>query len=522
MDHNQDLSVLYDQITLERGKPHDFWEISALLEVFGIRDIDAQKDYGFENVFEMGKYMMRYIDTRTYKSKALVDWENLPPLVPRVLKNYIKGLAFAMPMFVQIFFTLTIGFALWSSITLDVETATAVALGTFLALIVTGSASQAIGRKGLFYLKQEEFVLASDVTILLFNIGAAMVVIVGIILILFNLFFNFLPNYYFFVLMAFYILLSILFLNISIYYMFEEYMNILYFFLIGMLLTYLSHTIFGITLPFAQFVALVILDIIISIFAFLKVRRLKKGVVSEGEGNPRASILFYSLMPFYAYGFAYFVFLTSDRIIAWSANIEAKPYFIWFNVPYELGLDWALISLIFMMGATEVSIHEFMYRINDLVVQYKYNKYIEFNEKVFHFFKKFNILYLILSVIIILLVFFIVYFVHKTTNYAGVDIFFQSFTPFVYWVGAISYAFMVNGLMNVLFMFSFSRQGFSLNSIVIAAIINIIVGIIFSRIFGLEYAVLGLLVGSIAFWFVSFKYALKMFKDLEFYYYSSF
>ncbi|MDD5201913.1 MAG: hypothetical protein PHH41_02105, partial [Sulfurimonas sp.] len=125
-------------------------------------------------------------------------------------------------------------------------------------------------------------------------------------------------------------------------------------------------------------------------------------------------------------------------------------------------------------------------------------------------------------VIIILLVFFIVYFVHETTNYAGVDIFFQSFTPFVYWVGAISYAFMVNGLMNVLFMFSFSRQSFSLNSIVIAAIINIIVGIIASRIFGLEYAVLGLLVGSVAFWFVSFKYALKMFKDLEFYYYSSF
>ena len=34
--------------------------------------------------------------------------------------------------------------------------ATVIALGTFLALIVTGASAQAIGRKGLFYLKQGE------------------------------------------------------------------------------------------------------------------------------------------------------------------------------------------------------------------------------------------------------------------------------------------------------------------------------------------------------------------------------
>lgn len=520
--HDQDLSELYHQITKDRGKPHDFWEVSALLEVYGIRDIDAQQEYGFENVFEMAQYMMQYIETKQYESRSLVDWEKLPPLLPRVLRNYVKGLAFAMPMFVQIFFTLTIGFALWSSITLDVETATAVALGTFLALVVTGSASQAIGRKGLFYLKQEEYVLASDITILLFNIGAILVVIVGVVLVLFNLFFHYLPTYYFFVLMTFYVLLSILFLNVSIYYMFEEYMKILYFFLVGMVLTYLAHILFKVSLPYAQLIVLLILDVLISVFAFVKVRRLKSGVQSEGEGNPRASILFYSLMPFYAYGFAYFIFLITDRIVAWSTNIEAKPYFIWFNVPYELGLDWALISLIFMMGATEVSIHEFMYRINDLVIKYKYQRYKNFNQKVYSFFKKYNILYLILSVIIIFVIYFIVYIIYKTTNYGGVSIFFQSYTPFVYWIAAVSYAFMVNGLMNVLFMFSFSRQGFSLNSIAIAAVVNILIGIILSRILGLEYAVFGLFVGSIVFWFVSFRYAMKMFKDLEFYYYSSF
>jgi len=522
LKQHEDLSELYAQIVKDRGKPQNHWEVSALLEIFGIRDVDAVNDYGFDNVFDMGEYMTKYIETRKYESKALVNWEELPPLGVRVFKNYIKGLAFAMPMFVQIFFTLTIGYALWSSITLDVETATAVALGTFLALIVTGSASQAIGRKGLYYLKQEEFVLASNITVILFNIGIGMVILVGIVLVLFNMFFHFLPLYYYTVLMGFYVLLSILFLNIAIYYMFEDYAKILYFFLAGMVLTYLAHAVFGVGLPFAQFVALIILDIVISLFAYRKVKKLKDDTKSEGEGNPRASILFYSLMPFYAYGFFYFVFLIADRIIAWSTEIDAKPYFIWFDVPYELGLDWALISLIFMMGATEVSIYEFMYRINDLVAKYEHGKYQNFNDKVYSFFKKFNLLYIFLSLFIILFVYFIVYIVHVTTNYAGVSIFFKSYTPFVYWVGAFSYAFMVNGLMNVLFMFSFSRQGFSLNSIVIAAVINIIIGIILSRMFGLQYAVFGLLIGSIVFWYISFRYAKKMFKNLEYYYYSSF
>ena len=51
------LKNIYLEITKDKGKPLDFWEISALLEIYGIRDIDAKNEYGFENVFEMGKYL---------------------------------------------------------------------------------------------------------------------------------------------------------------------------------------------------------------------------------------------------------------------------------------------------------------------------------------------------------------------------------------------------------------------------------------------------------------------------------
>ena len=518
-----ELGSLYNEITKDKGKPLDHWEITALLEIYGIRDIDAKKEYGFENVFEMGKYMMRYIDTKTYPSKSLVNWEKLPKFSVRVVKNYIRGLAFAMPMFVQIFFTLSIGYAIWSGMNMDKAKATVIALGTFLALIVTGASAQAIGRKGLFYIKQEEYILASNVTKSLFNVGLSLIAAIGFLLMLFNFFFEILPAYYFFVLIMFYFLLSFLFLNISVYYMFEEYTKILLFFLLGMIFVYISHTLFKIKLPEAQFVALVILDIIISFFAYRKVINLKrKNDIAEGEGTPRASILFYSLIPFYMYGFLYFIFLVTDRIVAWSTNVQAKPYFIWFNVPYELGLDWALIVLILLMGLTEISIHEFMYRINDKIVKYKFDQYMDFNNSILGYFKKFNTIYLILSIVIILLTYFVLYFIDKFADIEYVQHFFQGFTPFVYWIAAISYAFLVNGLMNILFIFSFSRQDFSVKSIAVGTFINLTVGMILSRMIGLEFAVLGLFTGSIIFWTISHNYTTTMLKKLEFYYYSSF
>ncbi len=519
----QDLSLLYKNITENKGKPLDYWEIAALLEIYGIRDIDAKKEYGFDNVFEMAKYMNKYKETKDYPSKALVVWEDVPTFGVRIFKNYIRGLAFAMPMFVQIFFTLSIGYAIWSGINMDKTKATVIALGTFLALIVTGASAQAIGRKGLFYLKQQEMILASNVTRVLFNTGIVLVVVVGAILIVFNFFFSVLPSYYFFIMIMFYFLLSFLFLNISIYYMFEEYTKILYFFLFGIILVYIAHGIFKVKLPEAQFIALVILDTILSLFAFKKVRDLKKkNISSEGEGIPRASILFYSLIPFYLYGFLYFIFLVADRIIAWSSNIVAKPYFIWFNVPYELGLDWALVALVLLMGLTEISIHEFMYRINNIIIEYKYYDYQKFNNEIYSFFKKYNFVYLIVSIVIILAVYFVVFVAYKFFNFEYMANFFSGFTPFVYWVAAISYAFLVNGLMNVLFIFSFSRQNFSVKAILIATFANVIVGTILSRMFGLEYAVIGLFVGSIMFWALSFNYTINMLKKLEFYYYSSF
>jgi len=174
------------------------------------------------------------------------------------------------------------------------------------------------------------------------------------------------------------------------------------------------------------------------------------------------------------------------------------------------------------MGMAEVSIYEFIYRVNDNIVKFPYYEYKKFNYTLKDdFYRRFNLLYFIFSIFIIVFVYFFIKFLYFEFHIHFLENFFQSYSPYVYWYAAIGYAFLVHALINVLFIFSFSRQMFAVNSITMAVIFNIIFGIILSRTISLEYAVYGLLVGAIVFWFYSFKYALKMFNRLEFYYYSA-
>ncbi|MRJ01934.1 MAG: hypothetical protein GXO19_00490, partial [Epsilonproteobacteria bacterium] len=77
----QSLRELYFRITEKRGRPLDFWEVAALLEVYGIRDIDARKEYGFSSVFELAQFLYtHFVDEREYPERRLTAREEIPPL----------------------------------------------------------------------------------------------------------------------------------------------------------------------------------------------------------------------------------------------------------------------------------------------------------------------------------------------------------------------------------------------------------------------------------------------------------
>jgi hypothetical protein len=74
---------------------------------------------------------------------------------------------------------------------------------------------------------------------------------------------------------------------------------------------------------------------------------------------PRPSIITYSVFPYFSYGLLYFAYLLLDRVIGWTTGDIPLPILIWFRTPYELGLDWALLSLLLTVAVLEYTINEF-------------------------------------------------------------------------------------------------------------------------------------------------------------------
>ncbi|MDD5717331.1 MAG: hypothetical protein PHW64_05955 [Sulfuricurvum sp.] len=513
--------ALYEAITFGKGKPMNHWELTALLEIHGLRDIDALQEYGFESLFELAKMMVEFIEDYKYEVKTY-ELEAPPSKIKRVIVNYFEGMAFALPMLLQVFFTLVIGYGLWSSLDLDVRTATAIAMGTFAALVVTGGPAQAIGRKGLFYIKMEEYNLANRMTRKLFKLFIIQVIIVGLLIIILDLFFRYIPNDMLWHMIAYYFLLSFLFTTFAIYYMMELYGSIALYVLIGVVLVYFFHGFVHFGIIWSQLWSLIVTNIIVVIDAFRRLKKLQeKSREKEGDTEPRLSLLFYSLNPYMMYGTLYFLFLVTDRLLAWSA-IPFQPYFIWFNVRDEIGLDWALIVLILLIGMSEVIIYEFMYRVNDDIIAHPYYKADVFNRIYRRFFVKYNVIFFIVSFFVILLVYFSVYLLAKYTEWDFLDVFFVDPTPWIFVFAAISYAFLSNALTNILFFFSYSRYKAVLKGITLGFGANIIVGLILSRLIGYQYAVIGLLVGSIVFWLLVIQFGNRFFKNLDYYYYSAY
>lgn len=520
----KELKELYFKITENKGKPIDHFEITALLETNGLRDIDAKEIYNEENLFELAKKLFKFVDEKEdYYEKHIIIQEDFEEnTVKRYLQNYVRGLAFALPMLVQIVATLVLGYAIWSSLKLTLEDATAIAIGTLSALVVVGGSAQAIGRKGLFYLKMNEFILARNVTILVYALTIILIIALSLFSVLFNFIFSVFPPHFFHLSLIFFVELSIFFLTLSIFYMFESYTLIVVITFVGMVLVYLFYRLLNVDIPVSQEYALFFLNIVSIIFAGIKVYRLKyKNILAEGDILPKPSALFYSLYPYFLYGLFYFAFQVIDRFVAWSAPANI-PYFIWFNVSYELGLDWALIVLVFMMGVTEVSIFEFMHKINDLVTNISHKDVHIFNSIVYNYYKRFNIFYFLYAVIIFVLTFLVVYIPDKLFHLYFLRAFFIQPTINIFFVASVAYILLVNSLMNILFMFSLSRHETPVRYIRYAVIADILIGIILSRAFGYPYAVVGLLVGSIIFWYGTFKYTNRMFQNLDYFYYSAY
>ncbi len=518
-----------DEVVEKIGNPISVLQVSAVIESLGYRHIDCPVEFGKRDIFELsedvyricklkirsGKEDKKETYTRSFGKKA---WT--------FLRHYLSGIAFGLPIASQIAFIVFTGYSLWAWVRFTESQATIVAFGTILSFIVTGGFTQVMGREVTHYLSLKNKVTAREIALKLFNYGAMLIVAVAFSLFLFNLIFELFPRKFIYIILAYYLLLSFLWISASMIYSTKRKISVFIILSIGTIVVIWLNKFKGISIHTAHIIGLFISNVLMYLWArhILKLRGEEKKIGYISLKAKRPSVLTYVNSPFFKFGFYYFLFLFLDRIISWTAYSKGKFYFFWFRTPYELGMDWVLLSFGLMLAVLEWAVNDFSESLIRIQRRFPAFRIKSHNFWYFDFyFIKLGFL-LVFGVLSIIAVYLIV--MRLGEIYWHIKIvreFFSSPITFkVYYFASISYLLLAIGLMNNLLFFTLWKADFGLRSIRIALLANFIVGIFASRLISWEYGVLGFLAGSFVFAMISTYYMLKFIRTLDYQYYSAF
>lgn len=510
--------------------PMSSWAVAATIESLGIRDIDAETDYGYKNVFELAGFVYEEIQNQVKNEDRSVKDESylhgFAKSTGLFFKFYGSGLILSMPMLIQIAAILIFEYALWAWLRFNEAQATVIAFGTILSFVVTGGFIQVIGRLVSKYKGEENYYLAAEAIKKILFMAIPATFIFSVALILLNLIFPFYPMSMMLLSVIYLVLISLLLLSAAILFASELRFMILFSITLGTVavIMIMETRIIGVYL--AQWIGILISTFLMAGYAYvyykIQIRNLKQELIKQTL--PNSEVSYYNNYRYFIYGFCYFTFLFVDRILAWSAGPPPPPYIIWFNTPYELGMDWALISFVITIAALEFSIHAFSLYLIPTQKRISLNKMKDFNKHFGRFYTKQILIVLLVGVISIVVTYFGILSLRSFEDEVPEikDFFANPITFKVFWMASIGYLFLIYGLLNSLFFFTLNRPSFVMYSIVGALIVNFIVGFVCSRLFGLEYATLGLVAGGFTFAFSTGILAKKFFKHLDYYYYSAY
>ena len=518
----QSFKELVEQVAQGTLNPEDSYEVAAVMESMGWNDTLVKESFGAEDVFDLAQDVWE-----TLQSQLLVvpvaHAENMSPwdYFMRVIRSFIRGTIFALPMAVSVGAMLTLRFSLWSYEYLSLENATSISIGTILSFMVVGGFTQAIARRGFMYLGIGYVNMARQSTYYFVRIGYVVCLITAGAYLLFNFTFAIYPWRMTLISVLFLLFLSAIWLSVTVLYILQKELTFTALITAGIAIVYVLFQVLKINIIVSQIISLSIVAIAsmsIAHYVFIKAeQKMEKGIAPT---MPRRSTTLYTSLPYFAYGFLYFTMINIDRVIAWSTNNTYMPYFIWFRGEYELGLDFALLVLMLPMGLVEVVVNEIM---TNLVVHQKNFLAMDvgnMNQMYLSFFTKRYFLVAVFSLLNALLLYLGIEAL-TTHHIITIKVFDDHITRFTFIWAVAAYSILALALMNSLILFSLSQPTMVSNSILISLVVDITVGFVLSRWFAHEWAVVGLFAGSLVFATLTTKKVIQVMKNLDYYLYAA-
>lgn len=512
---------LLEEVCRNKLNPEDKYEIAAILESCGWNDRMAAEEFGASDIFDLSEQLFDAIRKKIiFVPYSYITKPTIGQYILSLIRGFLRGAIFALPMAVSVIAMLTLRFSLWSYTYLSLDDATSIAVGTILSFVAIGGFMQTIGYWGFRFIIQNQFGMARRIVFYYVKLGLLICFVIALMFLIINVLFSVFPWKMALIADTYFLFLSSIWLSVTVMYILQKELTFTGLIIGGIFSVFVLFRILKMNIILSQIISLLLVSVIgilLAVYFFLKEElRGEKGI---NPSLPRLSVIFHISMPYFIYGFLYFLFLFSDRVMAWSANTDYMPFLFWFRGDYELGLDLALIVLILPMGLVEAV-------VTDLMVNLEANQK---NHRIYeisvlrHLYRNLYLkrLFWVLTVsgINSLGLYFVI------TRYNGGllsrELLANPVTHSVFVIALVAYSLLSAALMNVLILFCFSQPAMVHRPVFLASSANLICGFLLSRWFHYSFAVWGLLIGALIFAVISSLQVRRLFLHLDYYLYTS-
>jgi hypothetical protein len=507
------------------GIPKDHWELAAQLEVMGIRDADARSDYGARDVFDLAARI--YTDFQNGRLRWVVEPDDPESVAPlrRFLKNYLTGLAFSLPMALQAVTMLVWGYGVWGAIDMDLRVGSAIALGFIASYVVTGGFMQTIVRRGLFYLYQEEPWLARWTALRSWSLSLRVTLALLVPALAFNALFSVLPWSIVLTAAAYYVALSILWLNWALLYLVRRTWLFLLTTAVALAVVLFAAKVLHATPIAANAIGLLVADTLSFALALWKLNVGRASARPNVINPPRLTVLVYSTSKFFLYGLLYNSFLFADRVIAWTSATgreDFPPYGFWLNVRYELGMDLALVVVMLLSGIVEHATRRFSEQLIPREKRVKSVDAARFIEMSRAEHRRRVVSLAGAAVIAIGAAIAVNFALREMPSLPIHEALLTATTTRVFIMAMFAYAIFMFALQNVLMLLTLSRVELVVRAVAIALAVNVAVGFVCSRAMHYSTAVFGLLAGAVTLTFLTSRAMRGVLDELDYHYYAAY
>jgi hypothetical protein len=509
---NHSLQNLINSIYTNYPNICDPWEIVAIIEALGYTDRAIEAEFGCRDALVLGQFIYAQRAEFPFLEIASQPIKKTPELVDEIkifVSQFSNSFVYTIPFIILLILNYL---PIEKKVDLlPPELNSLFGFVTMASLITSSGFVQMISRRGLFYMGLKDPVQANRICIPILLMGIFTTILLSSIGIIFSFYQGIAADGYIIIAGIYYVILStiwMLFAIVGLQYKFAApaiLIGITCCFFVFRVFVKLSALEAQVAMISIAFISLVVLSIS---------NRIKHQSIKPKFGKlvplPHLSVLVYLLVPYFLYGIVYFGFIFADRLVANIATAGHYSLVSGNSLGYQDSMDLALLDLLLIVPLVEYCSYKlitYWYKLAKSMTLAEANslgwilqkKYWSSLSRIFLYF----VLLISLTIVILSIL-------HRSQNDTILTI-----------IACVGYLLFAIGLFNTVILLSLDRLQDILGILATSMLIDFIVGYLLSSLFGVYFAVVGLIVGAIFFAVNSSQKILKAIDRAEYCYFYS-